>query len=375
MSSVYLHPIALSSGPQAEAGDHGPGAIRLGGSMAYASRFALVLREDGEVRDRRVFGVADAERAFEGLGPIEEAEARRQWANLARVHSPLDAGERVIRLDQPQVMGVLNVTPDSFSDGGAYHDDPDAGRAHAAAMLEAGAAIIDIGGESTRPGAEATFETEEIERVVPAVRYCAAMGAAISVDSRRAGVIEQALSAGAHIANDVSALRYDPRSSEVVAAYACPVVLMHAPGSGDDLHEGAAYRDVVSEVFDFLRHARDKAIASGIAEDRILLDPGIGFGKSVGDNLALLNALPLFHALGSPLLVGVSRKRMIGALSNEEGPQDRLAGSIALAVKAMDAGAHILRVHDVAETVQARNVWRGLRDAALTDFSQLPDLA
>jgi dihydropteroate synthase len=150
---------------------------------------------------------------------------------------------------------------------------------------------------------------------------------------------------------------------------------MHAPGSGDDLHEGAAYRDVVSEVFDFLRHARDKAIASGIAEERILLDPGIGFGKTVADNLALLNALPLFHALGSPLLVGVSRKRMIGALSNEEGPQDRLAGSIALAVKAMDAGAHILRVHDVAETVQARNVWRGLRDAALTDFSQLADLA
>ncbi|MEQ8410998.1 MAG: dihydropteroate synthase [Erythrobacter sp.] len=375
VSSVYLHPVALSPGPQAEAGEQGPGAIRLGGSMAYASRFALVLRENDVVRDRRVFGVADAERVFDRLGPLEEAEARRQWANLARVHPPIRADERVIRLDQPQVMGVLNVTPDSFSDGGAYHDDIDAGRTHAAEMLEAGAAIIDIGGESTRPGAEATFETEEIERVVPAVRYCAAMGAAISVDSRRAGVIEQALAAGASIANDVSALRYDPRTSEVVAAYGCPVVLMHAPGTGDDLHKGGGYDDVVSEVFDFLRLARDKAIAGGIAEENILLDPGIGFGKSLGDNLALLNALPLFHALGSPLLVGVSRKRMIGALSNEEGPQDRLAGSIALAVKAMEAGVHILRVHDVAETVQARNVWRGLRDAALTDFSGLPALA
>jgi dihydropteroate synthase len=150
---------------------------------------------------------------------------------------------------------------------------------------------------------------------------------------------------------------------------------MHAPGSGDDLHDGGGYGDVVSEVFDFLRLARDKAIAAGIAEENIILDPGIGFGKSLADNLALLNALPLFHALGSPLLVGVSRKRMIGALSNEEAPQDRLAGSIALAVKAMEAGVHILRVHDVPETVQARNVWRGLRDAALTDFSQLPPLS
>ena len=375
MADVYLYPITLASGPQAEAGEHGPGAIRLGGSMAYASRFALVLREDGRVIDRRVFSVAEAERSLDGLGPLEEVEARRQWANLARVHAPIRADERVIRLDQPQVMGVLNVTPDSFSDGGAYHDKEDEGRAHAAAMLEAGAAIIDIGGESTRPGAEATFETEEIERVVPAVRYCAAMGAAISVDSRRAGVIEQALAAGAHIANDVSALRYDPRSSEVIESYGCPVVLMHAPGTGEDLHSGGGYEDVVSEVFDFLRLARDKAIAGGIAEGNIVLDPGIGFGKSLADNLALLNAFPLFHALGSPILVGVSRKRMIGALSNEEGPKDRLAGSIALAVRAMEAGVHILRVHDVAETVQARNVWRGLRDAALTDFSQLPPLS
>jgi dihydropteroate synthase len=131
---------------------------------------------------------------------------------------------------------------------------------------------------------------------------------------------------------------------------------------------------VVSDVFDFLKLARERAIVAGVAEERILLDPGIGFGKSLGENLALINALPLFHALGSPLLLGVSRKRMIGALSSEENADVRLAGSIALAVKAMEAGVHLLRVHDVAETVQARNVWRGLRDAALTDFSQLPPL-
>lgn len=370
MANVYLHPIGLVSGPQTEDG----AAIRLGGTMAYASRFALVVREDGAVIHRHVFGMREADTAFEQLEGGLAEEARSQWTNLQKVHAPLQLGERTIRLDQPQIMGVLNVTPDSFSDGGEFLERPDAGRAHAAAMLEAGAAIIDIGGESTRPGGAATWEGDEIERVIPAVEYCASMGAAISVDTRRAGVLEAALAKGAHMANDVSALRYDPRSLELVANSGCPVVLMHAPGTGDDLHEGGDYGDVVSEVFDLLKDQRARAIAGGIAEDRIMLDPGIGFGKTLADNLALMNALPLFHALGSPLLLGVSRKRMIGALSREEPAHQRLGGSIALAMRGMDAGVHMLRVHDVSETVQARNVWRGLRDAALTDFSQLPAL-
>lgn len=339
--------------------------------MAYASRFALVVREDGAVTHRRVFGLKEAEDALNEPGDALSEEARAQWANLQKVHQPWDVGARTIRFDQPQVMGILNVTPDSFSDGGEF-DTADAGREHAAAMLEAGASIIDIGGESTRPGAQATFEGDEIERVIPAVEYCTSMGAAISVDTRRAGVLEAALEAGAQIANDVSALRYDPRMSELAANSDCPVILMHAPGAGENLHDGGEYVDVVSEVFDFLKDARAKAIAAGIAEHHIMLDPGIGFGKSLGDNLALMNALPLFHALGSPLMVGASRKRMIGALSREEDADQRLGGSIALAMRAMEAGVHVLRVHDVAETVQARNVWRGLRDAALTDFSQLP---
>ena len=367
--SVYLHPLTLVGGPQAVGGD----AVRLGGSMAYAREFALVVRNRSEVCSRFVGTPSDIPDEIARL-PTELAEdASRQWANLAKIHPPLDLGSRTIRLDQPQVMGILNVTPDSFSDGG-QHDGLEAGRAHAAAMLEAGAAIIDIGGESTRPGASATFEDEEIRRVVPAVEYCASMGAAISIDTRRAGVLAAGLAAGAHMANDVSALRYDPRSIEVVADAGCPVILMHAPGAGEDLHKGGAYADVVSEVFDFLKSARDRAIAAGIAETRIILDPGIGFGKSLAENLALLNALPLFHALGSPLMLGGSRKRMIGALSVEEDASNRLAGSIALAVKGMEAGVHLLRVHDAAETVQARNVWRGLRDASLTDYSALPPL-
>lgn len=180
------------------------------------------------------------------------------------------------------------------------------------------------------------------------------------------------MAAGAHIFNDVSGLRHDPRSMEFAAAAGVPVILMHAPGEGADLHAGAAYGDVVLDVFDWLARRRDAALAAGIARERIVLDPGIGFGKSVAENLALMNALPLFHALGQPLLVGASRKRLVGALAGEAPADRRLGGSLAFALKALDAGVQLVRVHDVFETVQAMRVWRGLRDAALTDFAQLP---
>ncbi len=365
---VYIRPIGFAPGPQSEHGN----AIRLAGGMIYASRFAVILRRDGRVVER---WLAMPDTIAEVLGALPAsvaADAEEQWANLTLAHPPLQLGERTVRLDQPQVMGILNVTPDSFSDGGAFLDDPEAGRAHAAAMLEAGAAIVDVGGESTRPGAPAVWEGDELKRVVPAVEYCAAMGAAVSVDSRRASVMAAALDAGAHMVNDVSGLRHDPRSAELVARAGCAVVLMHAPGSGDDLHAGGDYDSVVLDVFDALRERRDAAVAQGISRAKIVLDPGIGFGKSVAENLALINALPLFHALGQPLMLGASRKRMIGALSSEAPAHERLGGSLALALAGMDAGVQLLRVHDVAATIQARNVWRGLRDAALTDFAELP---
>lgn len=366
--SIYIRPIGLAQSPQCAEGD----AIRLTGGMVYAHRFSIVLRREGAVEERWLATPATVDDVLGQLPDSVGAEAEAQWSNLTLAHAPLQLGERTIRLDQPQVVGILNVTPDSFSDGGEFLDDPEAGRAHASAMLEAGAAMVDIGGESTRPGAAAVWEGDELERVVPAVEYCAAMGAAISVDTRRASVMEAALDAGAHVVNDVSALRHDPQALALVAARGCPVILMHASGDGEDLHADPDYSDVVSEVFDWLRTARDRAIEAGIARDRIILDPGIGFGKSVADNLALLNALPLFHALGQPLMLGASRKRMIGALSKEAETHKRLGGSLALAVAGMNAGVQLLRVHDVYETVQARNVWRGLRDAALTDFSELP---
>ena len=364
-TSFYLRPIALADSPQSEDGE----AIRLGGGMAYVSRFALIQREAGRVTARSRYSVAELRAALDQLPDA----VREQFDNLQRSHAPLQCGARIIRLEQPQVMGILNVTPDSFSDGGQFMDDPEIAHAHAAAMVEAGAAIIDVGGESTRPGAAAVWEGDELKRVVPAIERLAAMGAAISVDTRRPAVMEAALAAGAHIINDVSALRHDPRSIEFAAHSGAPVVLMHAPGSGDDLHADGQYSDVVLDVFDWLRERRDAAVEAGIPREKIVLDPGIGFGKSLAENLALINALPLFHALGQPVLLGVSRKRMIGALNNEAPAHKRVGGSIALAAKGMDAGVQLLRVHDVAETVQARDVWRGLRDAALTDFSQLAE--
>ena len=371
--TLYIQPLTFAPSPQAFTGD----AVRLAGGMIYAREFAVIIRRDGQVAERALATAETIDDVLatlpEELGPAAEA----QWSGLREAHPPLQLGERTVHLDQPQVMGVLNVTPDSFSDGGQFLDDEAAAFAHAADMIEAGAAIVDVGGESTRPGAAAVWEGDELKRVVPVIERCVAMGAAVSVDSRRPAVMEAAIAAGAQIINDVSALRHDPRSLEFAAASGKPVVLMHAPGpvdkSADDLHADARYDNVVFDVFDWLAAARDRAIAGGVARENVILDPGIGFGKSLADNLALINALPLFHALGQPLLLGASRKRSIGALSNEAPAHKRLGGSLALAVAGMNAGVQLLRVHDVFDTVQARTVWRGMRDAALTDFTGLGD--
>lgn len=238
--TVYLRPIALADSPQSEEGE----AVRLAGGLSYASRFALIRREGDKVIERTRFGVAEAGRVIRG----EDVE--EQWEALRSPRAPLHMGERTIRLDQPQVMGILNVTPDSFSDAGRNMSGPNVAIAHASAMLEAGAAMIDVGGESTRPGAPPVWEGDEIERIVPVIERLARTGAAISVDTRRVGVFEAALAAGGHLWNDVSGLRHDPRSLEFAAHSGAPVCIMHAPGKGDDLHEDGHYRDVVLDVFD-----------------------------------------------------------------------------------------------------------------------------
>ena len=270
-----------------------------------------------------------------------------------------------MRLDQPQVVGIVNATPDSFSDGGRFAD-AEAAAAAGGAMAADGAAIVDVGGESTRPGAKPVWEGDEAARVVPVVERLAASGAAVSIDTRKAAVMEAALEAGAGMVNDVSALTWDPRAAETVAAAACPIVLMHHRGAPETMQDDPHYdRPVALEVYDWLAGRIAAAAAAGIARDRIIVDPGFGFGKTVRHNLELMNHLALLHGLGCPLMVGASRKRTIGALAGEAPADRRLAGSLALALKAAEQGAQLIRVHDVPETVQALRVWRGLRDAAL----------
>jgi dihydropteroate synthase len=305
------------------------------------------------------------------LVPVEGIESRfddamvLDWQRLTAPRAPLQMGERIIRLDQPQVMGIVNVTPDSFSDGGAY-PDADAAAEAGADMAAAGAAILDVGGESTRPGAKPVWEGDEIERVLPVIQRLAAAGQAISIDTRKSAVAEAALGAGARLVNDVSGLTWDDRMASVVAASGVPVVIMHTQGDPQTMQDEPRYDDVLMDIFHWLEEQIATAEAAGIDRGRILVDPGIGFGKSVAHNLALMNGLALFHGLGCPIVLGASRKRMIGALSNEAPADRRLAGSLALALKAVEQGAQIVRVHDVTETVQALKVWRGLRDQALT---------
>ena len=263
------------------------------------------------------------------------------------------------RLNRPLVMGILNLTPDSFSDGG-QHQTPEAAIAAGAAMLKAGADIIDIGGESTRPGAAPVSAAQEIDRILPAISALAAQGAVISVDTRNAATMEAALDAGARILNDVSGLTHDPAAPALAAKRGCPVIIMHARGTPATMNEQARYDDVASEVLAELTQLRDAALAAGIAPAAIALDPGLGFAKLGAQNLTLLRATARFAALGHPLLIGLSRKKFIGEFGGEPNPAKRGPGSIAAGLYAVAQGAHILRVHDVPETAQALRIWQNL---------------
>jgi dihydropteroate synthase len=315
--------------------------------------------------------IDDRKRVLAELLPVEGIETRfdedmsAQWQTLTSPRPALQLGERTVRLDQPQVMGIVNATPDSFSDGGQFADAAAAASA-GADMAAQGAAIVDVGGESTRPGAKPVWEGDEIERVAPIVRQLAAGGAAVSIDTRKADVMTAGLEAGARMVNDVSALTYDDQSAGVIAAAGVPVILMHHQGDPQTMQDDPRYDDVLVEVYVWLEERIAAAQAAGIARDKILVDPGFGFGKNVAHNLELMNGLALFHSLGCPIVVGASRKRTIGALSNEAPTDKRVGGSVAFALKAVEQGAQLLRVHDVFETVQALRIWRGLRDQALT---------
>ncbi len=262
----------------------------------------------------------------------------------------LRCNNQTVALDQPLVMGVINATPDSFSDGG-QHLDPVAAEERARQMIEEGARLIDVGGESTRPGAEPVSEADELSRVLPVIERIAGLGAIISIDTSKPRVMLEACSAGAAVVNDVYALR-QPGAMEAAMETGAAVCLMHMQGQPRVMQDNPRYQDVVGEVRDFLAMRIQACLASGIGRDRLLVDPGFGFGKSLAHNLTLLAQLAEFRALGVPLLVGMSRKSMLGAVTGKPAT-DRLAPGLAAAVLAAWQGAHIVRTHDVKATVEA----------------------
>ena len=270
-------------------------------------------------------------------------------------------------LTQPRIIGILNVTPDSFSDGGRFAD-LDKAVEHARAMTKAGASIIDVGGESTRPGADAVSTEEELARVIPVIKRLVEEGLGpVSIDTRKAEVMKQAAAAGALVINDVSALSHDPEAMDVVAALGLPVVLMHAQGDPRTMQDDPQYDDVVEDVYDYLAERVALCVAKGIGHDRIIVDPGIGFGKTLDHNLELLGHLDRFQDLGCPVLLGASRKSFIGKVGGAEAtgaePDQRLGGSLAAVALGLGQGIQFFRVHDVAETSQFLSVCYGIARA------------
>ncbi|MEO9634870.1 MAG: dihydropteroate synthase [Parasphingorhabdus sp.] len=359
---LYLKPVGLVDSPQW----HDDKNKRLNNSLTWFSQVEYLIEETGKPNLRGLVNITQWPEWSNALPEPLAVRAASQFANLTRQHAELKCGDRIIRFDQPHVMGILNITPDSFSDGGKHQNDPDKAAEAGLAMASSGASILDIGGESTRPGAETVWEGDEIKRVLPVIERLAHCGAVLSIDTRKAAVMEAAIAAGAHLINDVSALLHDKRSLEVAGISGRPVVLMHAPSSGKNPHKGDGYGNIVTETLDWLEQRIADVVAAGFEREKIIIDPGLGFGKSLADNLALMNNIAMFHALGQPLLIGASRKRMIGALSKEAPVDQRLGGSIAFAHHAIQQGSQIVRVHDVPETVQALQIWRGMRDAGVT---------
>lgn len=271
-------------------------------------------------------------------------------------------GMRRLTFGQPLVMGILNVTPDSFSDGGKFLAT-DKAVAHALELQQQGADIIDVGGESTRPGAAPVTLDEELGRVIPVIQALRKESSIpISIDTYKAEVARQAVTAGADIINDVSAFRFDPDMAAVAARTAVPVILMHMLGKPRDMQVKPEYRDCVAEIGEFFDERIAVAQAAGIAGEKIILDPGIGFGKRIQDNLDILRRCGEFARFGRPLLVGASRKSFIAQVPGGAGePSNRIGGSIAAAIMAVANGASIVRVHDVAATVEALHIWRAIQ--------------
>lgn len=279
-----------------------------------------------------------------------------EWKNFC-----LDLSQRT------HIMGVLNVTPDSFSDGGRYFDESSA-IAHALRMTREGADILDIGGESSRPGAEPLPLEEELKRTIPVIaRIAKEISIPISIDTYKAEVAQKALDAGASIVNDISGLRFDPEMARIVARYEVPVVIMHMKGTPRDMQKNPVYDDLIQEILDYLRKGIRTAEESGIAEDRIIIDPGIGFGKTFAHNLQIIHKLHEFTRLGKPVLVGPSRKAFIGKILGDVPPDKRLEGTAAAVAISVMNGASLVRVHDVREMARVVKVADAIRRMRIHD--------
>lgn len=349
LREIYIRPLGLYAASQAEQGEEVWGALRLAGGWLDFSAIEVIER-NGAAVERRVAGLGDF---------LEKDWGRRTMAaadmfEALRMPRPRIGG---LSFDRARIMGIVNVTPDSFSDGGSLADTQ-AAIDHAFRLEEEGADILDIGGESTRPGSDAVTVEAELARVIPVIEGLAGKTRAlISVDTRKAAVMTAAAAAGADILNDVSALTFDAGAPEAAAETGLPVILMHALGDPKTMQDDPRYDDVLLDVFDYLEARMDAARRAGIARERLIVDPGIGFGKTLSHNLTLLAGLGLFHGLGVPVLLGASRKRFVGALTGVEAARERISGSLGAALSAVAQGAQIIRVHDVKQTREALTVW------------------
>jgi dihydropteroate synthase len=344
-AKLYVRPVGLLYGATAQTAVADGLALPLAGAPIAFTAAELIEGVPGNTRMRLFAAPALASSGDSDLATL-----------IARITAPRlpFAG---LALERPVLMGIVNVTPDSFSDGGLF-DTREAAIVHAAELATAGAAIIDVGGESTRPGSDAMDEREELDRVIPVIEGLAGLPAVVSIDTRKASVARAAAKEGAKILNDVSALTHDAKTLPVAVETGLSLVLMHAQGEPKTMQDNPRYADVVLEVFDYLEARIATAVKAGIEPSRIAADPGLGFGKTLAHNLALLAQTTLFHGLGVPLLIGASRKRFIKGVSGGEEPRSREPGSQAAAIAAAAQGAQILRVHDVAGSRQALAVWR-----------------
>jgi dihydropteroate synthase len=326
-----------------------PNTLPLAGGRRGFSALEIIRRRPEGGAESMILPLLALEGWVQNCGRVAEINDVLNRLTSAR---PSMAGQD---MTSTHVMGIINVTPDSFSDGGD-HNTPEQAIEHARAMVAKGASILDIGGESTRPGAETVSEADEIARVVPVIKALAAEGHCISIDTRHAGVMEAAIDAGAHIINDVTALEGDERSLEVAAQSGKPVILMHMQGEPGTMQNDPRYDCVVLDVYDYLLDRIESCERAGISRDRICVDPGIGFGKTLSHNLEILSRLAIFHGLGCPVLLGSSRKSFIGKIDPDATPKNRLGGSLSSALCGWRHGAQIVRVHDVAEIVQSFSV-------------------